>query len=256
MTPIRRFFGDMIGAYGDGVRVVRGLPWLFGAIIAWEFAQHVIEYRIGFFDSRAAAKAVSLDGSRMVLGWIKMLLVYVGGFFAIRYLLLGRREALRPGGTTILRYLPYILYSLLMVAPILYADRLVPPARIETLRGIFGLGQIVIEPLLMLWIVSAAIDGPVRTPLHSARLIGRAYVRALPFYLLGRLPVAFLHRYLGTYPIGRPGPLTWPVLALDAIVVGLLIAIVPALYVRVARRVAAARGDASILSPAGATDPR
>jgi hypothetical protein len=256
MNNVRRFFADLIGAYIDGARVVCGLPWLFGAIIAWEFAQHMVEYRIGFFDSREAAKAVSLDGSRMILGWIKMLLVYVGGFFAIRYLVLGRQPATKPAGATMLRYLPYVIYSLLLVAPILYADWLVAPAQVMTLRGIFGIGQLLVEPLLMLWIVSAAAEGQVRTPLQSARTTGWFYLWALALFFIGRLPINLLHRFLGTYPIGKPGPLLWPMLALDAVTVGLIITVIPALYVRIARRISEARPGLPTLTSGGDVHPR
>jgi len=240
MNHVRRFLADLIGAHRDGLRVVGGLPWLFGAIILWEFAQHVIEYRIGFFDSRAAAKAVSLDGSRLALGWVKMILVYVGGFFAIRYLVLGRAAAMRPDARTMRRYAPYVAYSLLLTGLIIYAERLVPAGRINTLRGIVGLGQIAVEPLLILWIVSAATAGPIRTPWQSARVTGWFYVWALALFFVGRLPLNLAHRALGLYPIGKPALLLWPMLALDALVVGWLIAAIPALYVRIADRVAPA----------------
>lgn len=248
MNAVRRFLADLFGAYADGVRTVRGLPLLFGAIIAWEFAQHAVEYRIGFFDSRAAAKAVSLDGSRMILGWIKMLLVYVGGFFAIRYLVLGRAAAMRPRAGTMLRYLPYLAYALLLFALILYAGELVPPARVDTLRATVGLAQVAIEPLLMLWIVSAATDGPIGSPLQSARTTGWLYLWGLALFFIGRLPISLAHQFLGTYPIGKPAALLWPMLALDAVTVGLLIAIIPALSVRVARRVAEARPAGTVLA--------
>lgn len=235
---LRRFVADLFGAYADGVRVVAGLPWLFGAIIAWEFAQHVMEWRIGFFDSRAAATAVSQDGSRMALGWVKMILVYVGGFFAIRYLVLGRAAGvMRPSPRTIAAYAPYVAYSLIVFAAIFYAGALVPAPRLMTARGIVGIGQLLIEPLLMAWIVSAATDGPVRTPLQSARRTGWMYLWALPAYVIVRLPISLLHQFLGTYPIGKPTMWLWPMLALDAIVVGLLIAVIPAIQVRCARRI-------------------
>ncbi|MGR6328381.1 hypothetical protein ACU5AX_04895 [Sphingomonas sp. XXL09] len=234
MTAIQRFLAVAWQSYRDGPRVLAGLPWLFGAIIAWEFAQHVMEYRIGFFVSREAAKAVSQDGGRMALGWVKMILVYVGGFFAIRYLMLGQsRAVLRPALRTMLRYLPYVAYALIVFAIIFYADRLVAPAHVMTLRGLVGLTQIAIEPLLMPWIVSAATDGPVRTPWQSANMVGRWYPWALALFFVGRLPISLVHQGLGTWAMGRDTLLLWLMLAADAVTVGLLIAIIPALSVRI-----------------------
>ena len=139
MKPFRRFLHDLVGVYADGLRTMRGLPLLFAALIAWEFFQHVIEYRIGFFTSRAAAQAVAHDPSRMALGWVKMILVYVGGFFTIRFLA-GRQgtPVMRPPLRSILRYLPYVGYALLVFAGIFYADLLDAPSRVNTARGIIG----------------------------------------------------------------------------------------------------------------------
>lgn len=235
MTAIHRYLATLWQAYRDGPRVLAGLPLLFGGIIAWEFAQHIMEYRIGFFDSRAAARAVSQDGGRMVLGWVKMILVYVGGFFAIRYLVLGRGGGvMRPSAAAMLRYLPYIVYSLIVFALIFYADRLVAADRVMTLRAVVGFAQMFVEPLLMPWVVAAATDGPVRTPLQSARIVGRWYPWALALFFVGRLPINLLHQFLGTWPVGKHTPLLWPMLALDAVTVGLLIAIIPAISVRIA----------------------
>ena len=52
MIWLRRFFADMIGSYLDSLRALRALPWLFAAIVLWEFAQHLVEVQIGMFESR------------------------------------------------------------------------------------------------------------------------------------------------------------------------------------------------------------
>ena len=140
-----------------------------------------------------------------------------------------------------LRYLPYVAYSLTVFAAIFYADRLVAADRVMTLRGIVGLGQMALEPWLMPWTVSAATDGPVRTPWHSARIVGRWYPWALALFFVGRVPISALHQFLGTWPIGKHTLLLWPALALDAITVGLLIAIIPALSVRIAAQLDATK---------------
>lgn len=233
MTWLKRFGIDLIGVHVDGVRVMRALPWLFGVLIAWELAQHVVEVRIGFFTSVDAARAVQEDGGRMLLGWVKMLSVYVGGFFVLRQLA-GRVNA--PIGTAALRYLPYLAYALIAFALIFYAGRWAP-GRVNEARTVIALAQIAIEPLLMLWMVSAATDGEVRTPWQSARMLGWRYAYALPLFFVGRIPVNAVHQLLNRYAMGQPSALLWPMLVLDAIAVGLIIAVIPAIAVRVARRV-------------------
>lgn len=236
MSLLRRFFGDLIGAHLDGFRSMMGLPLLFAVLIVWEFAQHVIEVRIGFFDSREAAKAVANDPARMAFGWIKMISVYVGGFFVIRYLAAKNADApLSPVGLALRRYAPYIAYSLGLFALVLYARGFVPATSVTTFRTIVSLAQIAVEPLLILWIVSAATDGTVRNPFRSVRVTGWLYFWALALFFVGRLPVNAAHQLLNRYAMGQPELLLWPMLVIDAVVVGLIIAVIPALYVRIAR---------------------
>ncbi len=250
MPWLRRFFSDLIGAHLDGVRAMIGLPLLFAVLIGWEFAQHVVEVGIGFFDSREAAKAVANDPSRMVFGWVKMISVYVGGFLVIRYLARKNGDAPAPLGTAIRRYAPYIAYSLGLFALIFYAPSLTQESSVMAFRTAVGLTQMLVEPLLMLWIVSAATDGAIRNPVRSARLTGWLYFYAFALFFVGRIPVNAAHQLLNRYAMGQPGSILWPMLVLDAVVVGLIIAVIPALYVRVARRVRDRQaGAASPLAP-------
>ena len=234
-----RFLADMFGAQLDGFRVARALPWLFLLLAGWEMAQHVVEVRIGFFESEAASKAVAMDSSRMAMGWVKMILVYAGGFFAIRYLAWrDASRAMRPTIAELLRYLPYIAYAIGLFALIVYARSFVPEARVTDFRTAVGLSQMAIEPLLMLWIVSAATGGGVRGPVRSVRLTGWLYLWALPLFFIGRLPISIAHQLLNAFAIGQPEAILWVMLVLDSLVVGLLIFIVPAIYVRIARFIA------------------
>jgi hypothetical protein len=239
MIWLRRFFTDLFGAYLDGFRVARALPWLFVALVAWEFVQHVVEVRIGFFESEAASRAVAQDTTRIAFGWVKMLLVYVGGFFAIRYLAWGDGvQAMRPTPGTLLRYAPYVAYAMTLFALVFHARSLVAQDQVMTFRMAVGLAQMAIEPLLILWIVSAATSGAVRGPLQSARLTGWLYIWALLLFFVGRIPINAAHQLLNKFAIGQPEAILWPMLVLDSVVVGLLIFIVPALYVRIARFIA------------------
>ena len=81
MIWMKRFFTDLGGTYLDSLRAIKALPWLFAAIIGWEFAQHIVEVRIGMFESKEMARAVADDRLRMAFGWVKMASIYVGAFF-------------------------------------------------------------------------------------------------------------------------------------------------------------------------------
>ena len=150
MFWIQRFARDLLGSYADSVRALAALPWLFAAIIGWEFAQHVVEVRLGMFESREIARAMNDDGLRMVFGWIKMASIYVGAFFVIRHFAGSREDrALAPLGTAARRFLPYVLYALAVFGALFYAADLVPASQVDTLRATLGLVQLLIEPLTM-----------------------------------------------------------------------------------------------------------
>ncbi|MEN3749119.1 hypothetical protein TPR58_18240 [Sphingomonas sp. HF-S3] len=238
MMWVKRFFGDLIGAHVDGARVMLALPWLFGIVVLCEFAQHVVEIRTGFFVDAATREAVALDAGRMAFAWPKMALVYIGGFFAIRYLVLGdARLAMRPSAATVARYLPYVAYSLALFVLIFFAGSFLPKDQVMGFRSVVGLSQVAIEPLLMLWIVSAATDGPVSGPLRSARLTGWMYLWALPIFFIGRLPLNGAHQYFHHLALGKSAATVWTLMIIDALMVGLLVAAIPALYVRIARAI-------------------
>ncbi|WP_310533812.1 hypothetical protein [Novosphingobium sp.] len=245
MAWLKRYFRDLLGAHVDGLRAIAGLPWLFALFIGWEFAQHVAEVQSGFFSSLEAAKAAQYDTTRSVLGWIKMIFVYVGGFFTIRYLVSQHGgTVVAPLGEAFRRYLPYIAYSLVLFALVFYAPQLVAKPQVMTLRAVAGLSQVFIEPLLIVWIVSAATSGAISGPAQSARVTTWLYFWALALFFVGRLPVNIAHQMLNKYARGESGPVLWAMLALDAVVVGLIIAVIPALYVRIARFIAERRDAA------------
>lgn len=245
MHWIKRFLADAFGAQLDGFRVAAALPLVFVAMAGCELAQHAVEMRIGFFASEASAKAVSLDGARMAFGWLKMLLVYVAGFYAIRYLVWrDAARAVRDVRGAALRYAPYLLYSLAVFALIVFAVRFVPAERVATFRMVVALTQLAIEPLLMLWVVSAATDGKVGGPIASARALGLYYLYALPLLVVARIPSGAAHTVLNRFAIGKPVPVAWAMLAVDALLVGLLVAVIPAIAVRVASVVGAKRPPA------------
>ncbi len=235
MIWIKRFFTDLGGTYVDSLRAIKALPWLFAAIIGWEFAQHIVEVRIGMFESQEMGRAVADDGLRMAFGWVKMASIYVGAFFVIRYFISQRSDrSLAPLGSAGLRYLPYFAYSLVVFAALFYARSLITEEHVDTFRAAVGLGQQLLEPLLIAWVVAAATDGRISGPIASARRLGLLYFLALPLLLLARVPASLLHQHLNQTAVGSMGTELWLTLAIDAVVVGLIVSIVPSAMVRVA----------------------
>ncbi|WP_369026683.1 hypothetical protein [Qipengyuania sp. RANM35] len=238
MIWLKRFASDFVGTLADSFRAFRALPWLMAGIVLWEFAQHVVEVRIGMFESKEATRAVGEDGTRMIFGWIKMALVYVGGFFVIRHFA-GKRDGIRidPLTDAVPRYLPYMVYSLSIFAAIFYTRSYAHEDHVDTIRMVVGLSQLLIEPLLMAWIVAAATDGEIGNPLASAKRTGLLYFYALPLYFTTRVPPSLAHNQLHELAYGQDQALVFALMAVDSLVVGLIVAIPAAAAVRVGRLV-------------------
>lgn len=249
---IRTFFTSWAGAFGDTARVFRALPWLIVLMAGIELTQHVIEVWIGFFSPDSAVRhAAALQPVRMALGWPKMLMVWSVAFFTMRYLVTqSTATALRPSRLALRRYAWVILFQFVPTAIVIYAEPMLKAfglggaADVMTLRMVGGLGQILLEPALLLWFVNAALGTTAYGPLRSARVTGWWYLWALALGLLIRVPFSQVHARLNMFAAGQPAGVLWPMLVLDALVVPVMVVAVAAVQLRAARAIAERRGRA------------
>ncbi|CAN5452770.1 hypothetical protein BH10PSE14_BH10PSE14_30450 [soil metagenome] len=260
---IKAFFTNWAGAFRDSWGAARALPILLVLMIGIEAAQHVVELQLGFFSADAAVrKAASLQPLRMAFGWPKMLILYAVGFVATRWFVMrDARAALRPSGMALRRYLWVVSFQLIPAVGTIYAGPIVAwlgrgPEAVATLRAVCGLGQLLLEPLLLLWFVNAAIGTHGYGPIASARTVRWRYPWALLLIFVTRMPVSLLHNGFNHWAAGRPLALQGMMLALDALVVGVLALIVPAIQVRIARYIADRRAVALLDDTAPAAERR
>lgn len=246
---MKAFFGNWAGAFRDGWAVTRALPLLVVAMAGIEFAQHAVELHLGFFSADLAVrKAAAEEPLRMAFGWPKMLTLYAVAFFATRWFVTrNKRQALRPSPLALRRYAWVVLFQLIPAVAIIYAGPIVAAlglgvAEVTPFRMVFGLAQLLLEPLLFLWFVNAALGTDAYGLLASAKATRWLYVWALLLMFVTRVPVSQLHARLNMWPAGQAPALQWAMLALDALVVGVLAVIVPAVQVRIARYIADRRG--------------
>lgn len=250
----KRFFTSWGGALIDVGRVARALPWLLVAMVLIEFTQHIIEVRIGFFSSDATVRhAAALQPVRMALGWPKMLMVWSVAFFTMRYLVTENAGvALHPSWLALRRYAWVILFQFVPTAIVIYAEPILnvfgfgSAAEVMTLRAVGGLGQILLEPALLLWFVSSALGTTGYAPVQSARVTGWWYFWALALGLLMRVPFSQAHGWLNHSAAGQPDWVLWPMLLLDAFVVPVMVVAVAAVQLRAARAIAERRGRALV----------
>ena len=77
---------DIKAAYRDSWKVALTFPLLFALPAAAEFAQHIVEYEIGMFASMAGMKAAADNGWRMGFGMVKILSLFLLGYWVSRAL--------------------------------------------------------------------------------------------------------------------------------------------------------------------------
>ena len=241
----KAFFANWRGAFADGWAVARAMPWLVAVMMGIEFAQHAVELHLGFFSvDSAVRRAASEEPLRMMFGWPKMLAVYAVAFFATRWLVTrDTRVALRPSARACRNYLGVMLFLAIPAAAMIHARAILPligfsEPEVVPFRMIFGLFSLLAEPLLLLWIVNAAMGAEGHGPAASARTTGWLYFYALLLLFVTRVPVAQLHARLNLWPAGQTPAVQWAMFALDALVVGVLTVVVPAIQVRIARLIA------------------
>jgi len=244
----RAFFRHWLGAFGDGWAVWRAMPLMVAAMIGIEFAQHAVELHLGFFSlDKAVRRAASEDPLRMMFGWPKMLAVYAVAFFTTRWLITRDvRATFRPPVQALRRYACVVLFLLIPAAAMIHARTILPAVglgepEVLTFRMILGLFTLLAEPLLLLWFVNAAMGTDAYGPVASAKTTRWLYVWALMLLFVTRVPVSQLHQGLNAWPAGQTPLVQWAMFALDALVVGVLTVIVPAVQVRIASFIAGRR---------------
>lgn len=247
---MRTFLQAWFGAYRDGARLFRALPWVAAAMIAVELIQHVIEWRLGMFGDPAHRAAAAASPIRLLFGWGKMLTFFAVGFLALRlYALNDARAALRPTARAVRRFAGPVLFQAAITAGVLHAGGLLAlfglPAgkdAVMAVRVVLSLAQQLLEPALFLWYVDAALGGDRYGPIGSARATGLWWFWALALTFLTRLPVNGLHQALNIWPAGKAPVVLWSALVVDAFVVVMIAASLAAIQVRIARHVAARKG--------------
>lgn len=253
---MKRFFANWANGFVDGAKALRALPWLVAGMIALELVQHAIEVRTGFFSTELAVrKAASLAPERMALGWPKMFATWALAFFTVRFLVLGdARPALRVPALAWRRYAGVVVFQLVPAVAVIYAEPILsalgfaPGGQAVTRQAmmgwqlVFGLGQQLLEPLLLLWFVNAAIGTTGCNPIESARVTGWSYFAVLAMVFATRIPFSAAHQGLNRSAMGQSTGVMWGMLALDAVLVGIMVVMIAAVQLRAARFVAERRG--------------
>ena len=222
-------------------------PLLFLVPPLCEMLQHVIEYRIGMYESLAAFKAVANDDSRMSFGVAKVIATLLPGYWFTRFMSNGNDARTAQDFRAFGWWALVMLFSLaLTVAGLFLGDILAPlgmgkqpvmivVATYNIVTGVLGI-------YLTAWGVAWALGNRAIGPFGSIRIMAGAFWRTIGYVIAGALPLMIVHYALGYGALGRPAALLWPMLAIDAILVGYLALMLAGASYVAARHAAARKG--------------
>lgn len=224
--------------YRRGFALFALAPLAVALVVVPEFVQHVVEIRIGMFDSREAARALADDLTRWAFGYAKLaglVLAFAAAarFWAARGQGLGwwRVDRMRWG-----RFLLGMLGFLGLPSAIGPFQPMLDPLAFEIAMWVL---TVVTLPFAFVMLSGLFGDGTIA--------IRRLLVRSWPWLPLlvvlavaAFLPAQMLHGLLHDLAFGRPAPVVWALMTLDSLVVGLLAALVGAALFTAYERMAAA----------------
>ncbi|RYY46666.1 MAG: hypothetical protein EOP59_02420 [Sphingomonadales bacterium] len=243
---------DLIEVFVRSGRYALLCPLLFLVPVAIEMVQHAVEIRAGMYVDIAGLKAAEGDVLRLTIGHVKVIALFLTGYWAARFLVFGDDPvaARRIDPVAVRLFVPVMVWSLFWL--ILVQD--VP--LVADAAGISGnvaawvlmlslIVSLLFEPLLSAWKTAAAAGNPGIGFVRSIRLTRGVYLYAVVVSLLAMLPLMVAHYALAFLAVGKAPAVVWAVMALDSLLVGYLGVVMVAAAFVVARR-ATVRGGVGL----------
>lgn len=240
---------DLVEVFVRSGRYALLCPLLFLVPVAVEMVQHAVEIRAGMYVDMAGLKAAEGDMLRLVIGHVKVIALFLTGYWAARFLVFGDDPvaARRIDPVAVRLFVPVMawgLFWLILVqdAPLIAGAMGISGSFAATVLVVSLLVSLLFDPLLAAWKTAAAAGNPGIGFVRSIRLTLGVYPYAVIVSLLPMLPLMVGHYALAFLAVGKSPALVWAIMALDALLVGYLGVVMIATSYVVARRVAA-RGD-------------
>lgn len=232
--------------YALASRVAVALPLVFALPVAVEAIQHVIEWRIGMFESAAKASAVEDHPARSGWAYIKIGTLVLVGWWVWRFLgFAGDRDrTLRWDAFAAARYSMVLIFSAAITVLEMQVGGLLGGA-FESSRHVLlaGFGLMLLAMALELyfapWKVGAALGRRGAGLAESFKAMHGHVVWSFGLTLAIFFPIMILHYALGLLPIVLPPAAGAILLVLDSLLVGYLAILFPTTVYIIARRAAA-----------------
>jgi hypothetical protein len=230
-------------------RFVLAFPLLFALPAAVEAVQHVIEWRIGMFESAAMASAVEDHPARAGWAFIKIGTLFLMGWWVWRFLGFAgdRARTLRWDAYAAARYALVLLFSgaltmLEMKAGDLLGGAFASPRHVLAAAIGTMLVAMALELYFAPWKVGAALGRPQASLAASFKTMHGNIAWSFALTLLIFFPIMILHYALGLLPIVLPPAAGALLLVLDSLLVGYLAILFPTTVYLVAERAVTGSG--------------
>lgn len=240
---------DLVEVFVRSGRYALLCPLLFLVPVAVEMVQHAVEIRAGMYVDIAGLKAAEGDALRLIVGHVKVIALFLTGYWAARFLVFGDDPvaARRIDPVAVRLFVPVMVWSLFWLILVqdvpLIADAAGISGNVAAWVLILSLiVSLLFEPLLSAWKTAAAAGNPAIGFVRSIRLMRGVYLYAVILSLLAMLPLMVAHYALALVAVGKAPAVVWAVMALDSLLVGYLGVVMVAAAFVVARRAAVRAG--------------
>lgn len=219
---MRRLGGAIADMAVDAVALFRRAPWIPALVVLPELAQHVAEIHIGMFGGLEQARALSADPRRMVFGYAKIAGLVLAMLATIRL------AGVRARGDRFWRGRWRPWRALAALAVFLLLPLLAEPLRPLSPAAASGAGfvlSIVVLPVAYIFV--AALAGEPDLAVRRAYTAG--WFNLIAFVILcvvAFAPAMGLHQLTHRLALGAPAAMVWGLMIADALIVGLLAALV------------------------------
>lgn len=239
-------FREIKENYALASKFAVALPLIFALPVAVEAIQHVIEWRIGMFESAAMASAVENHPARSGWAYIKIGTLVLMGWWVWRFLGFAgdRVRTMRWDSFAAARYSLVLIFSAALTMLEMQVGGLLGGA-FDSSRYLLlaGVGSMLVAMALELyfapWKVGAALGDPKAGLAASFKAMHGNIAWSFGLTLAMFFPIMILHYALGLLPIVLPPVAGAILLALDSLLVGYLAILFPTTVYIVAKRATA-----------------
>lgn len=242
-------WNDLKEIFDRSARYALLCPLLFLIPVALEMVQHAVEIGGGMYVDADGMRAAGNDPLRLAMGHLKVVALFLVGYWAARFLVFGDDPAAarRIDPRAVRLFLPVMAWGLFWLLAIQDGPLIAGALGISSATSSIVLLSVMVaslffEPLLSAWKTSAAAANPAIGFIGSIRLTRPLYFRALGLSLIAMLPLMVAHYALAYFAVSQSSALVWALMAVDSLLVGYMgVTMIATSYV-IARRVAERAG--------------